>query len=85
LNYIGQGSYLLAHHSGLTITEAVREQLHLNSFYDLMPGWFVIVGIIVATSAAIIASQAMIAGSFYAYRRSITFELMAKNEGELSL
>ena len=29
-----------------------------------MPDWFVIIGVIIATSAAIIASQAMIAGSF---------------------
>ena len=36
LNYIGQGSYLLAHNSGLTITNQVREQLHLNSFYNLI-------------------------------------------------
>jgi len=37
LNYIGQGAYLLAHRNGLTITSKLKEQLHINSFYDLMP------------------------------------------------
>lgn len=78
LNYIGQGSYLLAHYKGLTITAAVKEQLHLNSFYDLMPGWFVIVGVIIATSAAIIASQAMIAGSFTLIGEALRLNLWPK-------
>ncbi len=78
LNYIGQGSYLLAHRNGLTITSQVKEQLHLNSFYDLMPGWFVIVGVIVATSAAIIASQAMIAGSFTLIGEALRLNLWPK-------
>lgn len=78
LNYIGQGSYLLAHRQGLTITNQLKEQLHLNSFYDLMPGWFVIVGVIIATSAAIIASQAMIAGSFTLIGEALRLNLWPK-------
>ena len=78
LNYIGQGSYLLAHRNGLTITSQVKEQLHLNTFYDLMPGWFVIIGVIVATSAAIIASQAMIAGSFTLIGEALRLSLWPK-------
>ena len=78
LNYIGQGSYLLAHRGGLTITNQLKEQLHLNSFYDLMPGWFVIIGVIVATSAAIIASQAMIAGSFTLIGEALRLNLWPK-------
>ena len=78
LNYIGQGSYLLAHRQGLTITTAVKEQLHLNAFYDLMPGWFVIVGVVIATSAAIIASQAMIAGSFTLIGEALRLNLWPK-------
>lgn len=60
LNYIGQASNLLSHYEGTLVTKALR----LNAFYDLMPSWFLIAGIIIATSAAIIASQAMISGSF---------------------
>src|SRR6185436_3068374 len=78
LNYIGQGSYLLAHRNGLRITSELKEQLHLNSFYDLMPGWFVIVGVVVATSAAIIASQAMIAGSFTLIGEALRLNLWPK-------
>jgi KUP system potassium uptake protein len=78
LNYLGQGAYLLAHRSGLTITAQVKEQLHLNSFYDLMPEWFVIIGVIVATSAAIIASQAMIAGSFTLIGEALRLSLWPK-------
>jgi len=36
----------------------------LNPFYEVMPHWFLIAGILIATSAAIIASQALISGSF---------------------
>jgi len=64
LNYLGQGAYLLSNRRNMEITEALRDQMNINAFYDLMPGWFVIFGVIIATSAAIIASQAMISGSF---------------------
>jgi KUP system potassium uptake protein len=56
LNYCGQGAWLL--HSGNT---------HLgdmNPFYEIMPRWFLVFGISIATAAAIIASQALISGSF---------------------
>jgi KUP system potassium uptake protein len=78
LNYIGQGAYSLAHRNGLTITSKLKEQLHINSFYDLMPDWFVIIGVIVATSAAIIASQAMIAGSFTLIGEALRLNLWPK-------
>jgi KUP system potassium uptake protein len=56
LNYFGQGAWLM-----------LRKETFLNGlnpFYEMMPHWFLIVGIIIATSAAIIASQALISGSF---------------------
>src|ERR1019366_7212525 len=58
LNYLGQGAYLLSLKSE-TWNSAVR-----NPFYELMPHWFLLVGIVIATIAAIIASQALISGSF---------------------
>lgn len=64
LNYLGQGAFLLANRLNTHITPELREQLNINAFFDLMPNWFVIIGVIVATSAAIIASQAMVSGSF---------------------
>lgn len=56
LNYFGQGAWLM-----------LRKEGHLdgaNPFYQIMPQWFLIFGIVIATAAAIIASQALISGSF---------------------
>ncbi|MBA2562230.1 MAG: KUP/HAK/KT family potassium transporter [Chitinophagaceae bacterium] len=78
LNYIGQGAYLLAHRKGLTITEEVKTQLQINAFYDLMPEWFVLIGVIIATVAAIIASQAMISGSFTLISEAMRLNLWPK-------
>jgi KUP system potassium uptake protein len=78
LNYIGQGANLLAHHQGLTITPEVKATLNINAFYDLMPQWFVLPGVIIATTAAIIASQAMISGSFTLIGEAMRLNLWPK-------
>ena len=78
LNYFGQGAYLLAHHKGLTITKELKAQLNINPFYDLMPEWFVLIGVIIATTAAIIASQAMISGSFTLISEAMRLNLWPK-------
>lgn len=56
LNYLGQGAWLMQH-AGTTLNG-------LNPFYEIMPGWFLWIGIGLATLATIIASQALITGSF---------------------
>ncbi len=61
LNYFGQGAYLLIH-DGQSL--ASLNQNNPNPFYLIMATWFQPIGIIVATLAAIIASQALISGSF---------------------
>ncbi len=78
LNYIGQGAYLLANRKGLTISDEVKAQLHINAFYDLMPEWFVLVGVAIATIAAIIASQAMVSGSFTLISEAMRLNLWPK-------
>ncbi len=78
LNYLGQGAYLLAHRKGLVMTAELKEQMNINAFYDLMPAWFVIIGVVIATSAAIIASQAMISGSFTLISEAIRLNLWPK-------
>jgi KUP system potassium uptake protein len=78
LNYIGQGAYLLANRKGLTITSDVKAQLHINAFFDLMPEWFVLAGVAIATVAAIIASQAMISGSFTLISEAMRLNLWPK-------
>lgn len=64
LNYFGQGAFLLDQRKGMLMSPDTIERAGVNAFYDLMPVWFVIPGVIIATLAAIIASQAMISGSF---------------------
>ena len=64
LNYFGQGAYLITKRSGVVFSPENIETMGINAFYDLMPTWFIIPGVIIATSAAIIASQAMISGSY---------------------
>jgi KUP system potassium uptake protein len=78
LNYLGQGAYILSHHTGKVITNALREQQGINAFYDLMPQWFIIPGVIIATTAAIIASQAMISGSFTLISEAMRLNLWPK-------
>ena len=78
LNYFGQGAYLLANRPGLTITAELKKSMGINAFYDLMPEWFIIPGVIIATSAAIIASQAMISGAFTLISEAMRLNLWPK-------
>ena len=61
LNYFGQGAYLIRH-EGKTLMQLGGNAG--NPFYLMMADWFQPVGIIIATLAAVIASQALISGSF---------------------
>lgn len=78
INYFGQGANLLAHHNGLLVDDIARQQYNINAFYDLMPQWFVLPGIVIATTAAIIASQAMISGSFTLISEAMRLNLWPK-------
>jgi len=63
LNYMGQGAYVICHidsvHTGI------------NPFYAVMPNWLLIPGIVMATGAAIIASQALISGCFTIFSEAV--------------
>jgi KUP system potassium uptake protein len=74
LNYFGQGAYLLAHHNGVIVADSSD----INAFYDLMPHWFIIVGVAIATGAAIIASQAMVSGSYTLISEAMRLNLWPK-------
>lgn len=69
LNYLGQGAFLLTKKGQVWNSEAA------NPFYEIMPEWFLIFGIIIATFAAIIASQALISGSFTLISEAIKLNL----------
>ncbi|WBO85904.1 KUP/HAK/KT family potassium transporter [Hymenobacter yonginensis] len=70
LNYMGQGGWLLAHQG-----EMLNKR---NPFYELMPEWFLLIGIGIATIAAIIASQALITGSFTLVAEAIRLNMWPK-------
>jgi KUP system potassium uptake protein len=78
INYFGQGAFLLSHRPGVVITDAVKKADNINAFYDLMPQWFVLPGVIIATTAAIVASQAMISGAFTLISEAMRLNLWPK-------
>ncbi|HEY5463267.1 MAG TPA: KUP/HAK/KT family potassium transporter [Hanamia sp.] len=63
INYLGQGAWLLTNYKGQLFTKEVIDN-GFNPFFGIMPDSFKIIGIIISTVAAIIASQALISGSF---------------------
>jgi KUP system potassium uptake protein len=73
LNYLGQGAWLLANFHGNIFDVNIQ-----NAFYGMMPDWFRIFGIVIATAAAIIASQALISGSFTLVSEAMRLNLWPK-------
>ncbi len=56
-NYLGQGAWLLANDTGNIVQ-------YQKPLFSMMPSWFLLIGILIATLATIIASQSLITGSF---------------------
>ena len=73
INYVGQGAWLLANYEGKGFDVS-----ELNAFYGIMPEGFRIIGIVIATAAAIIASQALISGSFTLISEAMRLNLWPK-------
>jgi KUP system potassium uptake protein len=73
LNYLGQGAWVLRNY------EAVHSG-GINPFFGVMPEWMLIPGIIIATAAAIIASQALITGSFTIFSEAMSLNLWPNQE-----
>ena len=63
LNYMGQGAYIVSHSTSM--------HTGINPFYAIMPNWLLIPGVIMATGAAIIASQALISGCFTIFSEAV--------------
>jgi KUP system potassium uptake protein len=70
LNYFGQGSWLINHHGELLNGR--------NPFFGLMSEWFLPIGIFIAVVAAVIASQALITGSFTLINEAIRLNFWPK-------
>ncbi|HEX6179772.1 MAG TPA: KUP/HAK/KT family potassium transporter, partial [Chitinophagaceae bacterium] len=77
LNYLGQGAWLLSQYDGKPITAEMINS-GFNPFYGVMPEWFLYFGIAIATAAAIIASQALISGSFTLISEAMRLNLWPK-------
>lgn len=69
LNYFGQGAWLL--------TNGTPEQ-GMNPFFGMMPTWFLAPGIVMATAASVIASQAIISGSYTIVKEAISLHIWPK-------
>lgn len=69
LNYFGQGAWLMMNPIPLK---------DLNPFYTIMPKWFLFPGIMIATAAAIIASQALITGSYTLISEAVSLNFWPK-------
>lgn len=79
LNYFGQGAWLMKMQGAYLITKKMDgTEISLNPFFEIMPKEFVIYGIVIATLAAIIASQALITGSFTLISEAIRLNLWPK-------
>jgi KUP system potassium uptake protein len=73
-NYFGQGAWLLEH-TGTTLGD-------IKPFYAVMPEWFLPFGIAVATMAAIVASQALISGTFTLINEGMRLDFLPKGRIE---
>ena len=72
LNYLGQGAWIIAHVDNLTSD--------LNPFYAIMPHGMLFFGIVMATIAAIIASQALISGSFTIFSEAMNLKFWPRQK-----
>ena len=72
LNYLGQGAWILANK-----TNAELAALHeLNPFFQMLPENLRVFAVVLSTFAAIIASQALITGSYSIISEAIRLNLM---------
>ncbi len=70
LNYLGQAAWVMMQHKdsiGAT-----------NPFFAIVPHWFLIPSVLIATAASIIASQALISGSFTLISEAISLNFWPK-------
>jgi KUP system potassium uptake protein len=67
LNYLGQGAWI--------ISQGGNIPADVNPFYAIMPSWISPFGVVMAPLAAIIASQAMITGSFTIISEAISMDI----------
>lgn len=67
VNYLGQAAWIIN-----TPAEVSKD---INPFFSMMPEWFGLIGVLMATVAAIIASQALISGSFTIISEAVSLNI----------
>jgi KUP system potassium uptake protein len=70
LNYFGQGAWII--HNTDNLYDGI------NPFFAIMPSWFLGIGVLLSTVAAIIASQAVISGSYALISEAISLNFWPK-------
>ena len=73
LNYLGQGAWILAMRGN---TELIAMGESMNPFFEMLPGGMRVFAVVLSTLAAIIASQALITGSYSIVSEAISLDLM---------
>ncbi len=68
LNYFGQGAWILANYEGKVLGE-------VTPFFSMIPSSMLIFGVVIATMATIIASQALISGTFTLVNEAMKLKL----------
>lgn len=72
LNYLGQGAWIVTNHNN-TVLNTIKD---LNPFFEMLPGQIRPFAVILSALAAIIASQALITGSYSIVSEAIKLDLM---------
>ena len=70
LNYLGQGAWVLLQHK--------TDLGNINPFFAIVPHWFLVPSVFIAMAASIIASQALISGSFTLINEAISLNFWPK-------
>ena len=74
LNYFGQAAWLLTVYQN----PEMQQIKNLNPFFQMLPNGWLIIGVAFATIAAVIASQALITGSFTLVSEAIKLKLLPR-------
>ncbi|KGB50836.1 potassium transporter Kup [Leuconostoc mesenteroides P45] len=73
LNYMGQGAWIMSHaHQANLLKQAV------NPFFEMIPNGWRIFAVLIATLAAIIASQALISGAYTLVSEAINLKVIPR-------
>lgn len=73
LNYFGQGAFILTHNA------AGGAAVH-NPFFQMMPHWALLPMVLLATVATVIASQAVLTGTYSLARQAVQLNILPRLE-----